>query len=322
MEFGDFITFYLEQMQFAFDEDDELLLLDELDSILASLPSEDAIVRRLDNRRRAARLHLMQDHFEATALIIAELSRLIDDARDRFSSDNRLDLLAADIDLWLLKGDMQLRHEKADGARRQFEKGLAIGTHEEIISRPDLMRLRFDLNLRLARMMPPVLPVEEAARYAMDALNWSAASNAIVFSAPDLGEAVVRAGDPTLLAQFLRQAFKANERRQTQVTLFHGRSPRAAYRLTRFIGRALILLKDEEPGTEWIALLFDMLFDTIEMYGQRRSSRASKSNHDLVTELDRIATLVSNHPALLGQFGTRLAELRARLGLDRIRRNE
>jgi hypothetical protein len=321
-DLGDFITFYLEQVPFAFDDGDELLLLDELDVILAALPGDSVKFRRLENRRRAARLHLLEQHNELASQIVAELSHIIGDLSKAVTSETRLDLLAAEIDLQLLRGDIQVRVGKFESARRLFENGLKLCAADDraVTARPDMVRLRFELHMRLARLPQPAISVEEAASHALNAIDWAGTSNVLVFTAIDLGETIVRANDPISLAHFIRRVFRPHERRQSQFVLFQGRSARGADLFVKFARGALEVFIDHDRFEDaTVTLLLDTTVQILEMLLERRYSSFGRSSQDLREEMTRLIELIDAHPTQFEHYRSMLGRLNERLSANRSR---
>lgn len=283
MVLANFIGNHLEQLGPMLDDDDELLLLDEADAILASQDDDPTKLRRIENRRRAARIQLNMRHVDTAAQIIAELAGIIARLAGKLTGEGRIDLLAAELDTALLRGDLSRQTGKVDVAKRLYEAGLKLTAGRNIASRADLARLQFDLHLRLARLDPEIISSDEAARHALDALEWAGSSNTFVLYAADLGEAVLRAENPALLAEFVARGFRAHERRQSQFVFYHGRNPRAAAKIVAFLRHAAMLVTSAASDEDALIYLLNDLSVILTMLGDRPPSR---SNLDLQQQLE------------------------------------
>ena len=313
LPFGEFMESYIDQMGVMLEDDDELLLLDEVDAILAGVADDGAKLRRLANRRRAARIHLFQGHVDSAAQTAAELSRIISDLSGRSSAEARLDLLAAELDTALLRGDILIRQGKIDAARRLFESALKLGTVDELGSRQELMRLRFDLHLALANLRPPTIGKAEAAHHALEALKWIGSGNAIILHAVDLGRAILRNEDPEQLKQFVRKAFRTGDRRQSQFVSFSGRNVRGAIRLTRFVREAVELLSRGVVDEDTITTLLETLIAALELFASRRLTLIAAKRSEMRREIDQLLATLALAPTIPSRFIQMLQLLSQRL---------
>jgi len=302
-ELADFIESYLEQMAPMLDEDDELLLLDEADAILATRDGDIAKLRRVENRRRAARIQVTLRHTDTAAQITAELATIVGDISSRVTGEARLDLLAAEMDIALLRGDISLWQGKIEAAKRLFEVGLKIPVTREAGNRPELSRLRFDLHIRLARLDPDFIAPAEAARHALEALDWTGSSNSFVLYVSDLGGAVLRAQDPKLLEDFVSRAFRSHERRQSQFVFYHGRNPRATAKFVTFVQAAAKLVIETREAEPALVILLDQLTSILPLLLERALPR---NTNDLGAKLEQLMQLLSAGPRSLNIYSALL----------------
>ncbi|GBR14483.1 KGGVGR-motif variant AAA ATPase [Gluconobacter frateurii] len=313
----DYIGFYLDVAGLAIEEDEELLLLDEAAAILVVLQGDDAKLRLLSNRRRAARLHLMLDNADAAKQLIVELGKLSGELAPRISGDARIELLISEMDLALLRGDVQVASGKPDAARRFYENGLKTVSSDEARSRAELTRLRFDLHVRLARLPASAISAEDAARNAVKALDWTGNSNAFVVRFIDLGQAVLRAKDPQLAIEFVQKALSSTERRQQQFLQYYSRSPRNLARAIDFINTLAELL-DEKPGTrdENYPFLVQILVELLSRFVEARIVLPWRAKVDL-PHLDELRSRLARNPAAPREGLAQLALLQERLALKK-----
>ena len=289
---SDFLEFYLEQMAVFLDADEELLLLDEADVLLSTLLGREPKIKRLTNRRRSARLQMLHQNREAAEQLAEELERLIDDVRISYASDEvPVDLLAAEMDLAILRGDIRSAQGEFPGARRLYEKGLKAVDKFDVGSRTELVRLRFDLHGRLARL-PTSISARTAANHALQALEWTGGSNSFVVQFVALGQVVIRAADPDLAVSFINKSLRGGDRRQQQIILFYGRSRRGTSVFIGFTLNIFDLLPDTGfENTQALALLLETLVPMLERSVNVRTP-SGRTQEDLDAQTDRLASVV------------------------------
>lgn len=310
-ELGDLLGFYLEHFSLYLEDDEELLLLDEADSVYAAHSGDDAKLRRLGTRRRAMRLQLTEQNIEAAQQISSEITRLISELSHlRAQSEPPVDLLVAELDAALLRGDMNVLLEKPDTARRSYEQGFKILGDKEIGARTELVRLRFDLHLRLARLSS--LEPLEAAKHAIAALDWTGGLNGYIVQFVSLGEVVVATNDATMLAEFLRKGMTGPDRRQNQFVTFYGRSPRNSSLFLEFARQALAVLDGSSP--QIIDATLNLVMLTLEIIERLSRTPIRRSMTDLKRELELVGEAVKAHPELPRDMTDRFEYLRLRAG--------
>lgn len=321
--FADFAVFYLEQMSHYLEQDDELLLLDEADLALSRVEGDDAKMRRLNNRRRAARIHIGENHTETATQLIAELQRIIASLDGRITGDARLAIVASNIDIAMLRGDIQDLLGKGEAARRLYENAIKLSTDEDARARAELTRLRFDLHLRLARMIPPAVTTGQAAGHALAALDWTAGFNGYIYHIFDLGDVVLRAEDAGMLMEFSRKALRPSERRPNQLSSFFGRSPRGALKAIAFIHRAVrFLAREKRLDREILGLLSDTALIILDVVLKRKGTTIGSARRELVAEVDAFASSLSMIPVMDDNFISMLRRMAQEMAARQHRKHE
>lgn len=305
---GDFLEFYLEQLSVFISPDEELILLDEADSILIKIGTDDAKLRRLTNRRRAARIQLLENNYESVSQIIGDMGKIFGELQHlRSSAEVPADLVLGDVDFHILRGDVQASQEKYDAAKRFYESGLRLPVLREPGGRPEALRLGYELHSRLARLPSAILP-NEAGKHAVQALDWTGSSSSFIVHFLDLGEAVLRARTPQIASEFLAKSLKGSERRQQQIANFYSRTPSNMSRFLEWAsGIVEILTANGEPPETFINPLLETLVTMLERGKLRaRGRRIDSETTDRLREfVTRLATQVHISPEL----GDRLALL-------------
>lgn len=308
-ELGDLLGFYLEHFSLYLDDDEELLLLDEADSVYAAQTTEDAKLRRLGTRRRAMRLHLSEHNIAAAQQVFSELIRLISELSPLLvQSEPPIELLAAEIDASLLRGELNILLEKPEKAKRNYEQGLKVFGERDIGARTELVRLRFDLHLRLARLSS--LEPLEAAQHAMAALEWTSGLSGYVIHFTALGEVVAATNDAEMLADFLHKGLPGFDRRQNQLVTFYGRSPRNGSLFLEFSRQALAVLDASTQGV--IDATLSLVTLTFEVIERLTRSPLRRSMIDLKRELEHFANALKAHPELPSEMIERFEYLSRR----------
>lgn len=270
-QLGGFLEFYLDIAAILLDPEEELLLLEEVDAILSTIPGDEAKWKRLAYWRRTARIYINQNNPAAAGQQITELARLRSELGDPPIGEDGSELIVTDMDIALMRGDIQLSAEKPDKAKRHFETGLRAASADQIAGRVELMRLRFELHVRLAHLPLGVVTAEEAATHANEAVKWSGNSNMIVLHFVDLGEVILRTENGALLADFVIQVLRSGDRRQQQFQYYFARSPRHANGITDFVKNSRDILGTSKDERDALIILFDLLTACLEFMSERRS---------------------------------------------------
>jgi hypothetical protein len=219
------IETYLERAAFLLDDDEELLLLDEADQILGSLPGDALVARRIANRRRAARIHLAEDRIDAASQLLSEFLSLAADLRKtNVTPEVQVELDIAELDSSLLKGDIRLSQEKRARATQAYREGIKFSSEHNLESRPEFARIRFELFTRLAFMDDEFVGRREAAEFALLAVETRPSSNVILLHFSALCMVIAQSGRRDLVVRFIQRALIESDIRAGQLASFFGRT--------------------------------------------------------------------------------------------------
>ncbi|WP_424361400.1 KGGVGR-motif variant AAA ATPase [Methylocystis parvus] len=235
---------YIEEIPFFLEPYEEISLIDELDALLANSTSISSRLKRIGNRRRAARLFLATEQEEAASQTLHEINKLVKELRStstKLASDQIEQLLAAEVDAHVQRGRL---YEKLDSAKaiKEFSQGLKkLVEAGAIISneKSDLMRLGFEIHCRLA--LSDGLTPTIAAQHAVEAARRSAGLMNLPSQFVDLANIALNAEqNPEFAVEFCHYAFEAHDRRGT--SFFISYFSRSAANTLRFFNVATRLI--------------------------------------------------------------------------------
>lgn len=282
---------------------EELALLEELDGLLATDTTLAGRLRRIYNRRRTARIYISEFEPDPASQTVGELAKLLKDIREiradvKLSSDQIDDILAADVDVSMMRGDIHQVQQNPRKMVDEYKSGLRKLAGSVTGFRPDLLKLQYDLNSRLARSSPEVIGNEEAAGYALQAargVSWSASVNAMVGQFEDLARAVMRSEKDENVFQFLDAAFADERRGNVQYANYYGRHPRFALSFLSVLedlGKRLV--KGSYPKREIImrqmAVIATSIYSILE---RRRHTINDKTRFDIRERVERVMNVVA-----------------------------
>ncbi len=257
----------------TFGIDDELLTLrEELDGMLATLPSSMAIqLQRLDNLRALTQGQIGNDSLAAKEAV-HRLQDLVEDLRRNISA-NPDDLIekirTADVELSIFLGDIAESEGDRQSALKEYQKGLnKLGQKANPALNSELTRVGFIIYSRLANRLHDNHDTDsqtaaQAANYAIQAAKWGAYQGMAVRDFHSLSTVVLRPRQASLASQFCRNAltFDASQNYR-QTASYVGRTTQT---LARFIDSANNLIRTiiKESGPK-----FDPESDPVEMLQQ------------------------------------------------------
>jgi hypothetical protein len=231
---GTAIERHIDALNFYLDPEEELALLEELDSLLADANTVAIRLRRLTNRRRVARLYIQENELEAAGQTVGECTRLIkaiSSGSPKLAADQLEQVLAAEVEASLFRGEIAEKQENWSKAFYELSSGLSRLSEQDLGGRTEFARLAFELHNRLARMPPDVLSPGETAEHAVLAARYGAlqAPGSLVTQFVDLARVIITAGDPDQALEFCEYALDGQDRRlQGQSGNYWGRLPRPA----------------------------------------------------------------------------------------------
>lgn len=190
---------YLDSFVWMVDDEEAITLLDELDGLLAAVPTTGVTIKRIGHRRQAAEIFMRMRVFDNVAGAISEIRKMIAEiisSGHSLAADQQDALLCARVDAYLQEGVLYETKDQRDAAFASFKEGLELLAGLPVTSASvEVRRLGFQLNRRLARLGRKVVSPQAAGRYAIDSMRWCPTVNwrAIYFS--PLAEKVLQAPD-------------------------------------------------------------------------------------------------------------------------------
>lgn len=225
---------YVELYNFMFESEEELSLLEELDSLYADYPTLSVKLRRIFYRRKAARLFVTDSDTSAAMQTVGEILSFLHDITQSGTSlaaDQQEQVLAANVDIYLLRGDVALLEGKIDEAYDEFKAGLKkLSTAMFASNKEEALSLSYELNFRLAEAPLPYVSDKEAAIHAVEAALSARATSAIVLKFRSLAIAAMRdVRSPDNAVEFCQAAFSPGELRfKGYMENYYGRNPALA----------------------------------------------------------------------------------------------
>lgn len=290
---------YLAELNFYLEPNEELALLEELDGLLATSTTASGRLRRISNRRRAARIYLNDNEIDAANQTVGELNKLIKDMKDssvyaRLSNEQQEEVVVGDVDVSILRGDIYHLQDQPQKSVREYYGGLEKLKTTATGFRTEILKLQYDLNSRLARGPREVVGLEQAAEHALQAVravHWSGGANALVVHFVDLAYAALASErNPQFAYQFAEAAFADERRGQLQFANYYGRHPRtAASFLTVLAELAARVAPLDDVRTQ--SLLRQMALIANLVYANLNRRKHAIGEKGLVEVRDRLAEL-------------------------------
>lgn len=309
------IEVYLETMAFYLDANEEVLLLDEQDGLLASSNTLATRVKRLNNRRRAARLHAMESDFDAVGQTLSEIQKLRSSLlKEKLNSEQMAGLKASEIDVYIVKGEHYLQQENHRKAYREYEKALASLLKRDFPSGSELTRFRFELHSRLARAHPDYYPSDKSARHALSSLECAEGSNSFVVQFIELGRAVIRNGDPELVSQFIERAFDEIDTRISPFFNYYSRNGRTAQRFIFLAAEFLELLVGlGDRAASSATILAELVAQIVRMLDRKSPRMVDRSAFNVEDALKLFISFYARIPGASEPMSQHLIQLETRL---------
>jgi hypothetical protein len=222
---------YIELFSYTLEREDELLLLEELDGLLAVESTTSARLRRIDFRRRAAAIYRMEANDEGTMQTVGEINQLLENIprEPPLPKDQASRVFFAEIDVELLSGNVELSKGRPENAFRRFEgalKRLKSGEVDAENDKGELGNFLYQAHSSLAAMPLGFVSELEAARHALSAAQTGRISVMVNFSR--LSVAILKVpGTPTLALEFLKSTIGNSEfRAKRSFPNYYGRQVR------------------------------------------------------------------------------------------------
>lgn len=284
---------HIETLSFYLDPEEELALLEELDGLLAEANTVATRLRRLASRRRAARLYLLRNEFEAAGQTVDECVRLIREitaSSPKLAADQSEQVVAAVVEADFCRGEIAERQGDWRKASKALRNALAQLEKQDLAGRTDFARLAFEVHNRLARAPEAIMPPEQAAEHAVAAARFGSqqAPGSLVAQFTELARVIVRSERPDLALAFCQFALDTQDRRiLMQNANYWGRVPRSAIAFFQIIAELAQMVSRGRPAESQgpIALLAETAVLVSRTLDRRRQHIGERGRDTLIEPL-------------------------------------
>lgn len=293
---------------FFIDVDEELVLLDELDSLLSYSDLLSDKVKRMGFSRRAARNHLFVGNPEAAQVVAGELIRSAKDMSHIIHSMPRdlvEEIQICELDALIILGDSSKNDDlsKSYGYYMEVDRRVGLNVLEGgetlAISRENITRIAFDAASRLAQIGPDMQSWEKASEYAIASargFHWGVSITNITSIFSELSTPLIKLRDPELTLKFCEALFQSPDARVQQTfSLYFARSPRSAFTFCTIIMNIIDQLEvfDQSRTQSIFNNFFLIVLSLREQMSKRRRAINEKSRSELDQVLSDILDRIS-----------------------------
>lgn len=168
----------LDEFSYLHDVDEDLLLLEEIDRLLATVPTHSNRLKRIRRRRQAARIFLTQGNSDAMMQTIGEIMTQLKDAhRSELANDQLFELFCAELDVAILRGDNARQKGNIRQALSEYERGIYGSPYlEPGLGKIEFGKLRSELHMKIATLLDSSIPLEKNSENALLAVRWGGSS--------------------------------------------------------------------------------------------------------------------------------------------------
>lgn len=258
------------------EEEDELGLREELDTLYAQIQGLATALKRLDNRRHLARLFSELHEYEVANQTAAEIIALISELRKSsgIGEETLSDISFFEADTLFLRGNIALALKDFAAAKNYWEEAIREYPEMEWESvRQDLKRTISDVHAVLAVRQELGSSLPERQRHALAAAHIAGGSVSMQYLM-DLVATLSHSETSSLLLQFLELTLGTSaSQSRIPLSAYWGRSHLAADRLLHTFTTAIISLEPHYGKSELTPILQRMstIVDaTIVQIGRRR----------------------------------------------------
>lgn len=286
------------EFTFLFGGEEYLALLEELDILISSFGQINMRLKRISFRRRACRAFIELQDWDSSLQTIGEIQSLVKDLQQSSSklASDQLSLLDdAQVDVHLLRGDIELGKGQIAVARENFEKGLHAAYADGIEPKDEIYRLRFELHGKLAEMPVPFIDAERAARHAVFAVSIPGMGQRTVIKFIQLARAVLRNENPGLIIEFCEAVQNgADTRSRLYFVNFYGRHPSVATEFVNCLSSLVeqLLLGLDDRVLDIFKDYAELVSKILKSVDRRRQTVGGKQQAQLIERLTRFSNLM------------------------------
>lgn len=253
-------------------DEEELAALEELETILTVEDAGPALtLRRIAARRRIIRFYIKYGMPEESLRAIEETRALLKAVEPLFqTADERSDVMLAQLDLQMLRGDVRRAQGNSGGAVADWKRAFRLGSKGHVGERSELQRALFELAVKLANHDENS---GEAVGFALAAARLHPNSGAFAPHFVSLGQVVLKQGDPVWVSEYLVEALgKETRLANSTFTVFLGRNAGTSEGLLLLAIPMMELLVDfkakNQPAT---ALLSALVLSSLRALHRRQT---------------------------------------------------
>lgn len=290
------------EYSFLLGGEEELALLEELDILISSYGQVSMRLKRIYFRRKACRVFINQADWDSSMQTIGEIQSLIKEltsSSSRLAVDQISNLDEAQIDVFLLHGDIELGKGDDGGAREIFEKGLNAAYAEKIEVRDEISRFRFELHVKLAEMSASVINAKDASRHALMAVSMAGMAQRTVIRFVPLARAILRSSDePAKVLVFCETVLNISDARSRMYFVnYHGRHPSIASEFVHYLSElieVLLVFGSHERVVVVCTEFTDMVSKVVKSLERRRQTVGEKHQAVVNERLQHFSELVES----------------------------
>ncbi|UXJ53072.1 KGGVGR-motif variant AAA ATPase [Pseudomonas citronellolis] len=283
--------------------DEELTLLEELDGLLAEIPTIAMKLKRISYRRRVARFLVDEKDTGLAIQVIGEISALIKDLQKlsaNMAADQLEQVLESETDVFILKGDIESLKGARSSAYNEFRQGLNKIVGFDFQSRKEeASRLHYELHSRLAQGDSNLIDAKDAAIHALQAASWGRGTYSLMFNFIPLGKAILRYPDnPDFALAFCGDIFDLSESRsRLHLANFHGRQTSSVVEFLSVVNELASLFyqaSDDRPRRGVLVGLTEAVGQVLKNLERRKRTISERDWESIGQQVKRIKAIAND----------------------------
>ena len=282
---------------YALEDDLELSLLEELDTILSTFSTLNLKLRRIFFRRSAAMIYLRRGEADSTMRAIGEMSSLRRDIpEEKLAQDQLHELKYFDVEIARLKAEViYMKRDYASAARDLKEAVNLAGPYNPSAASDALDRARYNALYRLTEIPPQSLDSLELAGFALRAARECPTLQRLAVGFTHLANVVLKVeNNSSLVYDFCVALTSDGKSLLNHLANFYGRHPVATIELLKTV-RGLISIIQTHPDGQQRHLFGEFFADAVSQVMRaimrRRRTIGEKHRSSLEFEFELLRTL-------------------------------
>lgn len=282
---------------YALEDDFELSLLEELDTILSTFSTLNLKLRRISFRRSAALIYLRKQEAEATMRTIGEMSSLRGDIPvEKLAQDQLYELRYFDVEITRLKAEVVYLKRDYQSAARDFKEAISLaGPYNPTAGSDALDRARYNALYKLTEIPLQSFDSLELAKYALRAANECPTVQRLAVGVSHLANVILKVESNSYIVYEFCEALMSNGKPLVNhLANFYGRHPAATIELLKTV-RGLISVIQTHPDSHQRHLLGEFFADAVSQVMRaimrRRRTVGEKHRSSLEFEFELVRTL-------------------------------